>query len=133
MNYKQFKTTRLLTTSFIAALVAAAVVYKNIVLALAGVIIGVIFLLLVKRKTKAVLVDERIEIISGKAARFTYSIFTITIAMLALFFTIISRRIHDINYEMLGTFLSYITLFNLALYSISYKYFRKKYGDTDDE
>lgn len=133
MNYKQFKKMKVLTASFASAIVAIAVVYNNIILALAGVLIGTLFLFLVRKKTKAVLVDERIQSISGRAARLTYVILTITIAFLSLVFIIIGRRVGEANYEMLGVILSYITLFSMAIYSLSYKYFSKKYGETDDE
>ncbi|MFA5128661.1 MAG: DUF2178 domain-containing protein [Patescibacteria group bacterium] len=133
MNYKQFKKMKVLTASFASAIVAIAVVYNNIILALAGVLIGMLFLFLVRKKTKAVLVDERIQSISGRAARLTYAILTITIAFLSLVFIIIGRRVGEANYEMLGIILSYVTLFSMAIYSLSYKYFSKKYGETDDE
>lgn len=133
MNYKQFKTTKALISSFISVTVAIAVVYNNILLSFAGVLIGVLFLILVRKKTKAVLVDERIQSIVGKAARLTYTISTITIALLSLIFTTTGRQSGEIGYEMLGVFLSYITLFNLALYSVSYKFISKKYGEADDE
>ena len=133
MNYKNFKRMRILATTFVSVTVAMAVVYNNIILALAGVLIGMLFLFLVKRKTKAVLVDERIQSIGGRAARLTYTILTMTLAFLSLVFILTGRRIGEANYELLGIILSYITLFSLALYSLSYKYFSKKYGEEDDE
>lgn len=127
MKYQQFKRMKIIITSFVSATVAIAVVYNNIILALFGVSIGMLFLFLVRRKTKAVLVDERIQTISGRAARLTYVILTITIALLSLIY------IGNENYGMLGTVLSYIALFSLALYSLSFRYISKKYGETDNE
>ncbi len=133
MKYQQFKKVKALVASFVSATVAIAVVYNNIVLALAGVIIGILFLFLVRRKTKAVLVDERIQTIAGRAARLTYTILTVILAFLSLIFIGAGRRTGEANYEALGVILSYITLFSLALYSLSYKYMSKKYGEKDDE
>jgi uncharacterized membrane protein len=133
MNYKQFKRIRLLIASFVSATVAIAVVYNNIILALAGVVIGMLFLFLVRKKTKAVLIDERIQSIAGYAARLTYTILTITVAFLSLTFILGGKQLNEPNYEMLGIILSYVTLFSVALYSLSYKYFSKKYGETDDK
>ncbi|MDD4995987.1 MAG: DUF2178 domain-containing protein [Patescibacteria group bacterium] len=133
MNYQQFKRIKILTTSFVSATVAVAVVYNNIILALAGVIIGMIFLFFVRKKTKIILVDERVQNIAGQAARLTYVILTMTIAFLSLIFLGSGRRMNNINYETLGVILSYTTLFSIALYSLSYKYISKKYGETDDE
>jgi uncharacterized membrane protein len=133
MNYKQFKRMKLLIAFFISVTVAIAVVFNNLVLALAGVSIGILFLFLVRKKTKAVLIDERIQTIGGRAARLTYTILTITIAFLSLVFIGTGRRTGEADYETLGIILSYVALFSLALYSLSYKYFSKKYGETDDE
>ncbi|MFA7654381.1 MAG: DUF2178 domain-containing protein [Candidatus Magasanikbacteria bacterium] len=133
MTYKQFKIMRVLIASFISATVAMAIVYNNILLSLAGVLIGILFIFLVHKKTKAVLVDERIKSIGGKAARLTYTISTITIAFLSLMFTMTGKHTGQADYEMLGILLSYIALFNLALYSLSYKFISKKYGEADDE
>ncbi|MBN1258131.1 DUF2178 domain-containing protein [Candidatus Peregrinibacteria bacterium] len=135
MNYKQFKKMKVLTASFVSATVAIAVVYNNIILALAGVLIGMLFLFLVRKKAKAVLVDERIQTISGLAARLAYVILTITIAFLSLVFIMIGRKSvpPQASLEVLGVTLSYIALLSLALYSLSYKFFSNKYGETDDE
>jgi len=133
MNCKQFKRIKMLITAFVSATVAIAVVYNNAILALAGVAIGMLFLLLVRKKTKIVLVDERIQNIGGRAARLTYVILTVTLAFFSLVFITTGRRTGEANYETLGTILSFITLFSLALYSLSYKYFSKKYGETDNE
>lgn len=135
MNYKKFKQIKIITTSFVSATIAIAVVYNNIILALAGMLIGILFLFLVRKKTKVVLVDERIEKIAGKAARLTYSILTVTIALLSLLFIMIGKKATppQVQLETLGITLSYIALFSLALYSLSYKYLSKKYGEADDE
>lgn len=135
MNYKQFKKVNALAAAFISATVAIAVVNNNLILAIAGVSIGVLFLLLVKKTTKAVLVDERIQNISGQAARLTYTIVTVVLAFLSLVLIMIGRKATppQSSIEMLGTIFSYIALFNLALYSVSYKYLSKKYGEEDNE
>ncbi len=135
MQYKSFKKINTLVASFVSATVAIAIVSNNIVLALAGISIGLLFIFLMKKTTKAVLVDERIQIISGKAAWFTYRIATVVMAFMSLIFIIVGRKTTppQSSIEMLGITFSYITLFNLALYSISYKYLSKKYGETDDE
>lgn len=133
MNYKQFKKIKILITSFVSVMVAMAVIYDNIILALAGVSIGMLFLFLVRKKAKIVLVDERIQKISGRAARLTYTILTVTVALLSLIFIGSGRQTGEAGYEMLGIILSYITLFSIALYALSYKYISKKYGETDDE
>ena len=133
MNYKTFKKIKILITSFISAIIAMAVVLNNMILALTGILIGILFLFFVKKKIKIILVDERIKSVGGYAARLTYIISTSVIAFLSLVFILSGRRTGEIQMEALGIILSYVTLLNLAIYSMSYKYYLKKYGDEDDK
>lgn len=135
MKYKSFKKINALFVSFISATVAIAIISNNIILAWTGILIGLLFIFLMKKATKAILVDERIQSISGKAAWLTYKIATIVIAFMSLVFIMIGKKAipPQSSIEMLGITFSYITLFNLALYSITYKYLSKKYGETNDE
>ncbi|MDD3190398.1 MAG: DUF2178 domain-containing protein [Candidatus Pacebacteria bacterium] len=127
MNQRQFKTMRVSAMLFVFVTVFLAVVYKNMVLALAGSSIGVLFILLVRGKTKEVLADERTQSIGGQASRLTYAISTIVITFPSLIFIGTGRQTGEAGYEMLGVLLSYIALFNLALYSLSYRYISKRY------
>ena len=135
MRYRSFKKINAFVAAFVSATVAIAVVNNNIILALAGILIGLLFIFLMKKATKAILVDERIQSISGKAAWLTYRIATIVMAFMSLVFIMIGKKSipPQSSIEMLGVIFSYVTLFNLALYSITYKYLSKKYGEADDE
>lgn len=133
MEYKIFRKVKILITAFISATVAMAVVYENMILALAGVLIGLLFLFLVKKKTKAVWVDERIKSVGGHAALLTHTILTSVIAFLSLVFIIGGRQTGKLQIEALGIVLSYIVLSSLAIYAMSYKYYLKKFGDEDEE
>ncbi len=133
MNYKIFKKLRILTAIFVSILVATAVTLNNFLLALAGVSISVLFLILVKRKTKAVLVDERIKAVSGHAARLTYVTLTIALATLSLVLMLLGRRLGESRLEFLGLTFSYLVLSSMVIYSVAYKYYVKKYGGQDKE
>jgi len=129
MNLKQFKQARIIVGSFIAATVAIAVTTDNILLALAAVLIGMVFMVLVRKRTKAILSDERTEKIAGTAARVTYAILTSFVAFLSLFLIMSGKSGGDAFTESVGTILSYTVLLSVAIYAMSYKYFSKFYGD----
>ena len=131
MTDKMFRKIKIIIISFVSATVGLAVIENNILLALAGLVIGVLFFMLVRHKTKQVVVDERIKSISGYAARLTYVIVTVLLGLLSLFFILTGSRTGEIYMEALGTILSYITLLSVAIYSMSYKFFEKKYGAND--
>lgn len=128
MNYKTFIKLRVLIGVLIGFIVAIAAIINNFYLAISGIFIGILFMLLVKSKFKEIIVDERVISISGKASRMTYIIVTLFLAILGLFL-ILSGRLHDDIYiESIGVLLSYVAIFLVAIYSISYHYFNKKYG-----
>ena len=127
MDLKKFKMVQAGTAAFIAITVTIATTIDNILLAFAGVLIGMLFLFLVRKKTKNVLYDERIKTISGDAARMTYMISTIVFAFLSLMFLMGSKRLENPFIETLGTIFSYAALFNMAVFSICFRYFNQKY------
>ena len=133
MEYKIFKKVRILIKLFVFATVTIAVVYDNMILALAGVLIGMLFFFLVKGKTKAVLVDERIKSIGRHATYLTYWFLTCIIAFFSLVFIISGRQTGESQIETLGIVLSCVTFLSLAIYSISYRYYLKRYSDEDGE
>jgi len=128
MNYKQFIKLKVLIGFLIGLVVAMAVTINNFYLAISGVFIGVLFMFLVKSRFKKVIVDERVISISGLAARATYALVTLFLAVLGLFLILSGRGHDDIYVESIGVLFSYIAMFLLAVYSILYYYFNKKYG-----
>jgi len=113
---------------FIAITVSMAVSIENIYLALSAVIIGMISMFLIKRNVKEVLVDEMVQSIAGKSALMAYSIVIPVLAALSLIlmFSDLSNRGSE-TYN-LAINLSYIVLFNMAVYSLFYYYYQRKYG-----
>ena len=128
MKYKTFIKLRIIIAILIAFTVALATSINNFYLAITGVLIGVLFMVLVKSKFKKVIVDERVISISGKASRATYIIATLFLAIIGMFLIISGRGGEDIYVESIGVLFSYTAMFLIAIYSISYHYFNKKYG-----
>jgi LPXTG-motif cell wall-anchored protein len=130
MNSNTFKLSRLAIIALVAITVSTTVSINNFFLAIGGILIGMLFLFLVRRKTNQVMIDERIEIISGRAARSTYTITTMLLVVLSMFFIIQGGIRGDLYSESLGVALAFITLLNVALYSISFYYYNHRYGGT---
>jgi len=128
MNFKTFVKLRILIGVLIAIIVAVAVSANNFYLAIAGVLIGILFMFLVKSKFKQLIVDERVISISGQASRLTYMIVTMFLAVLGMFLILSGQGKNDIYGESIGTLFSYIAMLMIAVYSVSYYFFNKKYG-----
>ncbi len=132
MSYKNFRIVRILIVFFLAMTISIAVEMHNVLLAVSAMGIGAILMILIKKKVKAVMVDEMIKNIAGKSALMAYSITVPILAILSLVF-MFSNLNHQGSYLYdLGTIFSYIALFNMAVYSFAYYYYRNKYGSNKE-
>lgn len=132
MSYKTFKAVRLLVVFFIAMTVSIAVSIDNVYLATSAIVIGMISMFLVKKNVKVLLVDEMVKNIAGKSALAAYSIVVPVLAILSIIFMFSNLSNQDSYLYNLGIILSYIVLFNMAIYSFAYYYYRKKYGSDEE-
>lgn len=139
MNNKKYKSLRALIAFFVAGLVSVAVTRDSYLLAIVSVVTGMVFMSLVRAKTR-LRTDEREATIQEKAARLTYAVFTPTIGLASFFLLLPSHgglsvfsRGEWLFLEALGMVFAYLTLFLIALYSISYHFFNRKYGGDGDE
>ena len=139
MNLKRYKQVRVLVALFVGAIVSIAVNLDSYLLATAGVLTGMLFLALVRSKTKIV-VDERESTVREKAAQMTYAIFTPTLGIgtfLLLFPSLSNLSVFSkgefLFLESLGMIFAYLTLFLISVYSISFYFLNKKYGGGSNE
>jgi len=134
MNIKRYRQVRAAVAIFVGAIVSVAVIQDSYLLAVIGVLTGMMFLILVRSKTK-IIVDEREKTVREKAAQLTYAIFTpvIGIGTFLLLFPSFSglsvfAKGEFVYLESLGMIFAYLTLFLIAIYSISYFFLNKRYG-----
>ncbi|MFN8464227.1 MAG: DUF2178 domain-containing protein [Caldilineaceae bacterium] len=126
MNTHRFRQVRAAALIFMAAVVVVSIWLDMLLLAGAGVLTGLLFLVLVRSQTE-ISVDEREQTIRDKAASATYGIFAATIGISAVLLLLFSRRGY-LYLEAVGLVFAYLTLFLIALYAVSYQYFNRKYG-----
>lgn len=139
MNLKKYKKIRVVITLFVAAIVALAVLQNSYFLALAGVLTGMLFMVLVRSKTK-IIIDEREKTIREKAAQITYAIFAPTLGIATILLLIPSYSGASVfskgefgYLESLGMVFAYLTLFLITLYAISYYFLNRKYGGESEK
>ena len=138
MDKKRYNQIRVGVTFFISAIVAVAVIRNSYLLAIAGVLTGMVFMALARSKANIV-VDEREKTIREKAAQLTYAIFAPTLGIGAFLLLVPSSGMVAVfskgefaYLEALGMIFAYLTLFLIALYAISYSYLNRKYGGDGD-
>jgi uncharacterized membrane protein len=139
MDRKKYRQLRAIVVFFVAAIVSLAVMRSSYLLASAGVLTGMIFMVLMRAKAK-IRTDEREATVQEKAARMTYAIFTPTIGIAAFLLLLPSKGGIDVFSkgewlftESLGMVFAYLVLFLITIYAISYHFFNRKYGGVGDE
>ena len=128
MNYKQFKLARIITVIAMSMAISFASQRDNFYLAMGVILIGMGVLYFLRTKLKEVFIDERIISVVGKASRMTYTVNILLLAFLSLFLIFNGRSHGRIYSESLGIVFSYIVMFNLAIYILSFYFFNKKHG-----
>jgi uncharacterized membrane protein len=139
MDRKKYKKLRAVVVLFVAAIVALAVIHDSYLLAAAGVLSGMVFMILARSKAK-IRTDEREVVIQEKAARMTYAIFAPTIGIVSFLLLLPSKgglsifsKGEWLYIESFGTVFAYLTLFLITVYAISYHFFNRRYGGGDEE
>lgn len=134
MTEKKYKQVRVVAVFVVAAIVSVAVLKDSYLLAGAGVITGMLLLSVVKHGAK-IITDEREVSIREKAANLTYGIFAPVLGIGSFFLLLPSNsglavfsKGEFIFLESLGMVFAYLTLFLIAVYSISYFYLNRKFG-----
>ena len=134
MDRKKYKQLRAVVALFVGAIVALAVIRDSYLLAAAGVLTGMVFMVLVRVKAK-IRTDEREATVQEKAAKMTYVIFAPTIGIAAFLLLLPSKggisifsKGEWLFVESLGMVFAYLALFLIAIYAISYHFFNRKFG-----
>jgi uncharacterized membrane protein len=124
MKLKQYRFYKLLIVMILSAIVSSFVVAGNFIVPLAMLLVVVLIMFILKRSVNEVMADERIELITGRASRLTFTIATFLIAIAGLI--LIALRDKYPQYYIIGNVLAYLTCGMLFLYSVIFNYYSKK-------
>jgi len=123
MTFKQFRVVKMAISAALAVIMAQAVIFGNYFLAAVSVTAAIILMLVLRRRVREVLADERDYELSGRAARWTLSAFSV-LATAAAFILFSLRRLNPLL-EAVAYVLSYATCALLIFYSLLFGYLRK--------
>lgn len=123
---ENYKIVRVIITMFVAIVAGISVTIGEIIPAILAIVIGGMVSYIYKRTTNETLEDERIVKISEKASRMAMVLFSISIAIIGLFFITMRNQYPD--FIQAGYTLAYSSVALLALYYVFYEYYNKKYG-----
>lgn len=127
MKAKTFIWAKALIMIFIVLVVGYAYVKQLAVVGLGAVVVGMLFMVLVKTRVKEVMVDERMMTVAGKAGEITYRVVTLVMGLGALMLMTIGQGEGMEYLNALGLIFAYIAMFSIGVYALSYWLFNRDY------
>ncbi len=124
MTYKNFKILKIVVTSFLAMIVAQAVIFSNYILAATALVSALAIIFVSRKKVSEIISDERDLEIAGKSARLSLSIFSVITAIAT--FVFMSQRNANPAFLIISSTLAYSVCGLLLLYSFLFKYYEKQ-------
>jgi uncharacterized membrane protein len=128
MNFKTYQNWRTGLVAIIGAVAAISVIIGNAYILLSTVIAGMIVIVLLRRRVKEVIADERTYTIAYKAARLTLSIVGIGMAVIGAMLLAVSRDDLSATLAQVGFALVYATCGLLLINLATYTYYSRKLG-----
>lgn len=120
MTIKKYQQIKLIIVVLIAIIFSQAIFYKNYLIPIATLLVSSLILIILRRRVKEVIADERDYALAGKSASWAIQIYS-WIAVVAMF---ILYSFRDLNsfYEPVALTLAYSTCFLMFVYSLIFKF-----------
>jgi uncharacterized membrane protein len=132
MDIKAYRNWRVAITAIIVAVAAVSVATGIVYILISAVIIGMIVLLILQRRVKEVIYDERTYTIAYKAARLTMSVVGIGMAVAGAILLALNRDAPSSTLAQVGFALMYATCGLLVVNLAAYTYYSRKLGGKND-
>ena len=125
MQISKFRMYKWIIAGGLAIAVAIAIVTNTAIIALAAVVVGIALAFILERSNKAIVRDERISQISGKAASASFYSMLILVAVASLGIALFRSQLPE-NVVFVGTIMGYFVCVALLLHMGLYAYFSRK-------
>jgi len=125
MQISRFRMYKWLIAGGLGIAVAIAIVTDTAIIALAAVVIGIVLALILERRNKEIVRDERISQINGKAATASFYSMLILVAAASLGIALFHSQLPE-NVVFFGTIMGYFICAALLLHLGFYAYFSRK-------
>jgi uncharacterized membrane protein len=128
MSSKTFRIWQRYLVVIIAAIAAVSVIIGNAYILLSAVVIGLIVLIILRRRVTEIVSDERTYAIAYKAARLSMSIVGVGMAVIGATLLAFSRDDLSAPLAQVGFALEYATCGLLMIHLAAYTYYSRKLG-----
>jgi uncharacterized membrane protein len=127
MNYKTFRMIQALNGVLLGGIMGASLALGNWIIPVAAVIISLAVMMILRRRVKEIVADERTYAIAEKAARLTFQIVAIGMAIIGAILLGVSRS-EVTGLTQTGFTLLYATCALLVINYFAYYYYSRKMG-----
>ena len=124
VTYKRYRAYQLLLTMVLVAIMITLVSLGYFAAALIVFAISIALIMILRKKVKGVLSDERLDSISGKASRIVLTTFALLMAAAGI--VLVSLRNINSLFLIIGNLLIFLECAMMLLYSILFKYYSNK-------
>ncbi len=125
MQISRYRIYKWIIAGVLGVAVAVAIATETPLIALAAVVIGIVVALILERRNKEIVRDERISQISGKAASASFYSVLILGALASLGIALFHSRLQE-NVVFFGTTMGYFICVALLLHIGFYAYYSRK-------
>ncbi|MDD4027301.1 MAG: DUF2178 domain-containing protein [Candidatus Shapirobacteria bacterium] len=123
MTLKKYKQIKLAIVVVIAIIFSQSIIFQNYLVPIVTLVISSLALILLRRRVKEVIADERDYILAGKSASWAIQIYS-WIAVVAMFILYAFRDLNP-SYEPVAMTLAYSTCLLMLTYSLIFKFQNK--------
>lgn len=123
MTLKKYQQIKLAIVVVIAIVFSQSIILKNYLIPIATLVVSSLILILLRRRVKEVIADERDYALAGKSASLTIQIYS-WISVVAMF-TLYTFRDLNPAYEPIAMTLAYSTCLLMIIYSFIFKFQNK--------
>ena len=116
---------RVIVVALAAFIACSVIIGMPVFVPIIGVVVALLLIRLCRRFTKEIMVDERLQTASEKAAAISYRVFSIVMAVLGLGFLTMKQTLPP-EFSIIGETLVYSVCALMLLYMAFYYYYEKK-------
>jgi uncharacterized membrane protein len=127
MSYKTYRMIQAFNGMVLGGIIGASVSLENWIVPLCAVIVSISLMMVLRRRVKEIVADERTYAIAGKAARITMMFGVIGMAFIGAIFLVVSRG-GSPGLTQAGFALMYAACALLVINCVAYYYYSKRLG-----
>ena len=125
MKINRYRVYKAIIGGGLGAAVAVAIGTDTAIIALVAVVIAILLAFILERRNKEIVRDERVLLISGKAASASFNSMIILAALAALGIALFREQLPE-NVVFFGTVMGYFICLAIILHVCFYAYFSRK-------